>query len=146
MATTKAKTSKARKPSSGGAKAKKSSGKKAAKKAAKKPSGAKKPAETKSPKSKRQKPAKKSTKRAAKKPRPTATKPGAELILRLDAAIYPRAVLTQAAKAFAGLARIELHKEGQEQVVSFFDPDPDVVEQLPDEYANYALNYLVTLR
>ncbi len=64
----------------------------------------------------------------------------AALTLLLDATIYRKPVLVQAAEAFAGLARIEVRKEGRHQVVSFFDPDPEAVERLVDEYANYALS------
>lgn len=117
MATTKAKASKkTRKPSSGGAKA---------------------PA-----KEKAQDPHEESA-RPYSRP---ALRSDDALVLNLDASIYPKAVLTQAAKAFAGLARIRIHKQGHEQIVTFADADADVVDRLPDEFANYALSYLVTQR
>lgn len=64
----------------------------------------------------------------------------AALTLLLDATIYRKPVLVQAAEAFGALARIEVRKEGRHQVVSFFDPDPEAVDRLADEYANYALS------
>jgi hypothetical protein len=72
--------------------------------------------------------------------RATAADRQAALTLLLDATIYRKPVLVQAAEAFAALARIEVRKEGRHQVVSFFEPDPETADRLVDEYANYALS------
>lgn len=64
------------------------------------------------------------------------------VVLRLDATIYNDEALRRANSAFAGLASIEIGREGRCAVVRFARVSPDIADRLPDEFANYALSCL----
>lgn len=63
--------------------------------------------------------------------------------LRLDSAFYPKAALERAKEAFSKLARIEISRKGNQQVISFSGMSASAARKLPDEFANFALSCAV---
>jgi len=86
--------------------------------------------------------AKKTTRKTTKRSRHSSP-PSA---LSLDARIYTASAIEQARRAFSHLANIHIRKQGHQVVVHFAGADAEIRTQLPDEFANYALNCLVVNR
>ena len=61
------------------------------------------------------------------------------LSLQLDAAIYRKAALLRAAKAFAHLANFEFERQGKTWMVSMQVFEPGLAERMADEFANHVL-------
>ena len=80
---------------------------------------------------------------ARKKKASKARSRGRSATLRLDAVFYPRAALQKAQEAFAHLAKIEIGRQGKQQVVKFGGMSAAAASKLPDEFTNYALSCAV---
>ncbi|MBN2493394.1 MAG: HxsD-like protein [Deltaproteobacteria bacterium] len=63
--------------------------------------------------------------------------------LQLDAAIYRRAALERARRAFGDLAAIEITRQGRNHVLRFSGMRSADAQRTVDEFVNYALACLV---